>query len=86
MPAQILTVDFKNKVLLEHESIPKITRITCDVCHKTYKHVEDASDNMQMVEFSKEVVMQSGKNKVSITVRVCRSCCVQLGEMFKEGI
>lgn len=83
MPAQILTVDFKNKALLEHESIPKITRITCDACHKTYKHVEGASDNMQMVEFSKEVVMQSGKNKANITVRVCKGCCIQLGEMFK---
>lgn len=83
MATQILTVDFQNKVLLEEQSIPKITRITCDVCHKTYKHVEGASDNMQMVEFAKEVVMAGGKNKASITVRVCRSCCVQLGEMFK---
>lgn len=86
MPATILTVDFKNKVLLEHESIPKITRITCDVCHKTYKHTEGSSDNMQFVEFNKEVVMASGKQKSSIVVRVCRTCCIQLGEMFEEGV
>lgn len=86
MPAQILTVDFKNKVLLEHECVPKLSRITCDVCHKIYKHTEGASDNMQMVEFAKEVVMASGKSKANITVRVCKSCCVQLGEMFKEGV
>lgn len=83
MPARVYTVDFTNKVLLEEQSIPKITRLKCDCCGVTYKHIEDSPDNMQFVEFSKEVVMASGKNKANITVRVCRTCCVQLGEMFK---
>lgn len=86
MPARVYQVDFQNKVLLEEQSIPKITRLRCDVCSTTHKHVEDSPDNMQMVEFAKEVVMASGKSKASITVRVCRSCCVQLGEMFGEGV
>ena len=86
MPAQILTVDFTNKVLLEHLSVPKITRLTCDCCHKTYKHIEDSPDNTQFIEFNKEVVMASGKQKANIVVRVCKGCCLQLGEMFKEGV
>lgn len=83
MPAQILTVDFINKVRLEHLCIPKITRLKCDCCSVTYKHIEDSPDNMQFVEFNKEVVMTSGKQKANIVVRVCRTCCLQLGEMFK---
>lgn len=83
MPAIILTVDFTNKVLLEEQCIPKVTRLKCDCCGVTYKHVEDASDNMQFVEFNKEIVMASGKQKANIVVRVCKGCCLQLGEMFK---
>lgn len=86
MPATILTVDFQNKVLLEEQSIPKITRPRCDCCGKTYKHVEGNPDNMNFVEFNKEVVMASGKNKANIVVRVCKVCCIQLGEMFGEGV
>lgn len=82
MPARIYAVDFTNKVLLEEQSIPKITRPRCDCCGKTYKHVEDADDNMQFVEFNKEVITVSGKQKSNIIVRVCKVCCIQLGEMF----
>lgn len=86
MPARIYAVDFTNKVLLEGQCVPKVTRLTCDCCHKTYKHIEDSPDNMQFVEFNKEVVMASGKNKANIVVRVCKVCCVQLGEMFWEDV
>lgn len=85
MPARVYQVDFQNKVLLEEHCIPKVTRLRCDCCSVTYKHIEDSPDNTQFVEFNKEVVMASGKQKANIVVRVCKGCCIQLGKMFKEG-
>lgn len=81
---QLFTVDFQNKQLIESLCIPKRDTWKCDCCTKSFTNIE-GSDNIRRIELEKKVYTASGKNATNVVFKICETCCIELGNVFKEN-
>ena len=81
-PATILSVDFKLKRLIDHESIPKRSVWHCDGCSRRFTYTDGADNNMPYIDINK--VVKLNKQEYDVTTRICRDCGIEIGRMFNE--
>lgn len=80
----VISVDFKNRKVVESQCVPRRETWSCDCCGKSFTRIENASNNMHSIVLSKDTTTPTGKSAGKVNFRICRSCCEEIGKAFEE--